>query len=630
MATAGHVDHGKSTLVRALTGTDPDRLAEEKRRGLTVDLGFAATGLPDGRAVGFVDVPGHRRFLANTLAGIATAPAVLFTVAADRGWQPQSAEHLAAVEAFGIRTGIVVVTRADLADPAPAAADARARVAGTTLRDAPAVPVSARTGAGLDVLRRHLAALADSVPAPDPHAPVRLWLDRAFTVRGAGTVVTGTLTAGALAVGDILEVAPEGRQVTVRGLQCFGAARDGVRAPARVAVNLRRVSADAVGRGQALVTPGRWRRTDTVDVRLADPADPSEADGPGRPGAADARALPGEPLVHCGTALTGARVRPLGGPYARLRLHTPLDLHIGDRLLLRDPGSRRLTGARVLDVAPPRLTRRGAAAARVRALAVLPADGRDPAVHLGLRGLVRAGELAAAGLPHPPGAVRAGEWLLDPAHAERLRAALRAEVDAHGRARPADPGLPLAAAAHRLGLPAPDLVPALAAPPAPAGTPAPVPGGPEQPSPDLVVRDGRVFGAGDETLPEALAAVARRLEEAGRDAGSAFHAPTRPELDALGVTPQALAALVRHGVLERHGTGTGAVHLPGGSARRAAAALRDAAPRPFTVGDCCRILAVSRRVAIPLLEHLDGAGLTRRDADGRRLVVDGTAAAEGP
>ncbi|EST35834.1 hypothetical protein N566_17210, partial [Streptomycetaceae bacterium MP113-05] len=330
VATAGHVDHGKSALVRALTGTDPDRLAEERRRGLTVDLGFAATELADGRPVGFVDVPGHRSFLANTLAGIATAPAVLFVAAADRGWQPQSAEHLAAVDAFGVPAGALVVTRADLADPAPMLAEVRERVAGTVLDAAPTVAVSARTGAGLGELRALLAALADRAPATDPRAPVRLWLDRSFSVRGAGTVVTGTLTQGSLTVGDTLELAPDGRQVGVRGLQCFGTDRDRVTAPARVAVNLRRVAADEVRRGHALVTPGRWWRTGTVDVRLA--------------GGTEARALPSEPLVHCGTSLTGARLRPLGGSCARLRLHKPFDLHIGDRLLLRDPGSRRLTG----------------------------------------------------------------------------------------------------------------------------------------------------------------------------------------------------------------------------------------------------------------------------------------------
>jgi selenocysteine-specific elongation factor len=459
-------------------------------------------------------------------------------------------------------------------------------------------------------------------------------------VRGAGTVVTGTLTAGTLAVGDTLQLAPEGRQVTVRGLQCFGADRESVTGPARVAVNLRRVPADAVRRGHALVTPGRWRRTDTVDVRLAD--------------GTDARELPAEPLVHCGTLLTGARVRPLGGPLARLRTQAPLDLRVGDRLLLRDPGSRRLTAARVLDPAPPRLARRGAAAARAAALTALPPDGRDAAAQLRLRGLTMAAELAAMGLTAPDEAVVAGEWLLAPGHAQHLHAALAAEVRAHARAHPEDPGLPVARAAAHLGLPSPTLVPSVAAwpgtvrPPAGEGHVAAKPGetreagreigpGPERapagrtsgrareggPLPRgsgkhaLVVRDGRVYAAeAAGRLPRPAAAAAQRLEAARQAAGSSFHAPTRPELEELGVTAQHLVLLVRHGLLERYDT----VHLAAGSACRAAETLR-AAPQPFSVGECCRALDVPRRVAIPLLEHLDRTGITRRNADGRLHVL---------
>src|SRR5690606_32919225 len=200
IATAGHVDHGKSTLIRALTGIEPDRLAEEKRRGLTIDLGFAWTTLPSGQEVSFVDVPGHERFLGNMLAGIGPAPIVCFVVAADEGWQAQSSDHRDAVAALGIDQGLLVITRADLApDRVPEViAQARTELAGTGLAAAPALAVSAVTGEGMDALREQLDELVAAARRPDPRQRVRLWVDRAFTVSGAGTVITGTLAAGTL------------------------------------------------------------------------------------------------------------------------------------------------------------------------------------------------------------------------------------------------------------------------------------------------------------------------------------------------------------------------------------------------------------------------------------------------
>ncbi|SCK52821.1 selenocysteine-specific elongation factor [Streptomyces sp. WMMB 714] len=616
VATAGHVDHGKSSLLRALTGSDPDRLDEERRRGLTLDLGFVWTRLPGGAPVAFVDVPGHHRFIANTLAGIATAPSVLFVVAADEGWKPQSGEHLAALDAFGVRTGLLAITRADLADPARALADAREHLAGSGLASIESVAVSARTGAGLDALRQRLDALHASGPPADPAAPVRLWLDRVFTADGAGTVATGTLTAGRLAVGDELELAPRGRPVTVRGLQRLGAATEAVAAPARVAVNLRRTPREAVKRGNALVTPGSWWRTDSVDVRLD----------------ADAAALPAEPLVHCGTAMTSARVRPLGRSAARLRLRTPLDLHIGDRLLIRDPGSRLLTGAVVLDVAPPPLARRGAAAARAGRLAAMTASTELP-VQLRRLGMARRDELRAMGVRTPdegaalePGAVResgtdtrtvpdpsavpepgtspgssggvvaVGDWLVDPGHAAGLRTRLHDAVTAYGAARPLEPGLPVTEAQRELGLPEPALVEALA-------------------QGRLRVSEGRLYSQSDrDRLPPAVGEAARALLEDFRAAP--FRAPTEGRLKELGLTRGALALLVREGRLARYAD----VWLPHDAAGLALARLRGLRA-PFTVGEACRALETSRRVAVPLLEHLDRSGLTRRDATGRRTVT---------
>ncbi|HYN92846.1 MAG TPA: selenocysteine-specific translation elongation factor, partial [Pilimelia sp.] len=329
IATAGHVDHGKSTLVRALTGMEPDRWAEERRRGMTIDLGFAWATLPGGEVVAFVDVPGHERFVPNMLAGVGPVPAVLIVVAADGGWMPQSAEHLAALDALGVRHGVLAVTRADLADPRPAMAAARPHIAASSLGYVEAVVVSGTTGAGLADLRAALGRLVARLPGPDVAAPVRLWVDRSFTVRGAGTVVTGTLGAGQLRPGDELELTGAGRTVRVRGLQALGAPAARVPAVARVAANLRGVAREEVARGDALLTPGRFRLTGLVDVRLHGDA---------------VATLPGSITVHIGSAAVRARVRPLGADTARLRLDRPLPLRVGDRALLRDPGRHHVAG----------------------------------------------------------------------------------------------------------------------------------------------------------------------------------------------------------------------------------------------------------------------------------------------
>ncbi|MCX6465426.1 MAG: selenocysteine-specific translation elongation factor, partial [Pseudonocardiales bacterium] len=322
LATAGHVDHGKSTLVRALTGMEPDRFAEERRRGMTIDLGFAWTDVGP-HTLAFVDVPGHERFVGTMLAGVGPVPAVLLVVAADEGWMPQTAEHVDALAALGVRHGLVVLTRTDLLDPELAREDVRARLAGTPMADLPDVAVSARTGAGLDDLRAALAALAARLPDPDPAADVRLWVDRSFTVRGAGTVVTGTLPAGTVRAGAELELG--GRRVTVRAVQSLGAAVEEARGTSRVALNLRGLPREAVARGDALLTPGAWLAADVVDVRL--PAD---------------TALPTALTLHIGSAAVPVRVRPLGPGTARLRLAAALPLRIGDRVVLRDPGARRI------------------------------------------------------------------------------------------------------------------------------------------------------------------------------------------------------------------------------------------------------------------------------------------------
>ncbi|WP_371408973.1 selenocysteine-specific translation elongation factor [Micromonospora zamorensis] len=580
VATAGHVDHGKSTLVRALTGMEPDRWAEERRRGMTIDLGFAWTTLPSGGTVAFVDVPGHERFVPNMLAGVGPVPAALIVVAADEGWMPQSAEHLAALDALGVAYGLVAVTRADLADPGPAMARARVEIAATSLGTVPAVAVSGLTGAGLPELRAALDRLAAGLPAPVVDDPVRLWVDRSFTVRGSGTVVTGTLGVGRLRVGDELELAGADEPVRVRGLHSLGEARPEVTAVARVAVNLRGTPRDRLGRGDALLTPGRFHRTDLVDVRLA--GDP----------AAD---LPATLTLHVGSAAVPVRVRPLGLDTVRLRLARPLPLLVGDRALLRDPGRHHVTGGvRVLDVAPPPLARRGAAVARAQVLAEL--DGRpDLAGELRRRRLVRAGALIRMGVPVDAPPV-AGDWLADPAHWRRLGEQVTEEVARYAREHPLEPGMPVDALRQRLALPDRVLVEALVRPP-------------------LRIHAGRVGAAGADALPEPVARAVQRVRAEYGD--RPFRAPEADRLVDLGLGPREIGAAVRAGALLR--LADNVVLLPDAldDAVRVLAGL----PQPFTLSAARQALDTTRRVAVPLLELLDRRGTTRRLPDDARIVV---------
>ena len=401
IATAGHVDHGKSTLVRALTGMEPDRWAEERRRGMTIDLGYAWTTLPTGEEIAFVDVPGHERFTTNMLAGVGPVPAVLLVIAADEGWAAQTDEHVRALDALGVRHGLVAVTRSDLADPIAAMEQARECLSSTTLAGIPAVSVSGATGAGMEALREALGVLARSLPPADPDARVRLWVDRSFTVRGSGTVVTGTLVAGTVRRGDSLALGDS--IVSVRGLQRLGQPADVVVAPARVALNLRGVAHDEVRRGNTLLTPGTWRRTGVVDAR------------------SHGEKLPSHVVVHIGAAAVPASVRLLDATagavssVVRLTLDTQLPLQVGDRMLLRDPGLRAVVGGvTVLDPSPPSLRRRGAARARAAALAS-ESGVPDVGAEVARRGAVSRAMLASIGvrvIDPPSGVVAAGSWLV--------------------------------------------------------------------------------------------------------------------------------------------------------------------------------------------------------------------------
>jgi selenocysteine-specific elongation factor len=590
VATAGHVDHGKSTLVRALTGMEPDRWAEERRRGMTIDLGFAWTDLPSGRTVAFVDVPGHQRFVANMLAGVGPVPAALFVVAADEGWARQSGEHLAALDALGVRHGVLAVTRSDLADPGPATVEALDHLAGSSLGTVEAVAVSGSTGQGLAELVAALDRLTAALPPPDTAGRVRLWVDRAFTVRGSGTVVTGTLAAGRLAVGDELELAPAMRRVRVRGLESLEHKADAVEAVARVAVNLRGVEHGDVRRGDALLTPLAFATTSLLDVRLA--------------GAGDRSPLRGALVLHVGSAAVAAQVRRLGSDGARLRLASPLPLQVGDRAILRNPAAARVVaGVTVLDAAPPQLRRRGSAAARAGELVAMTGLP-DPAGELDRRGLVSRRRLVELGVltdgaPAPPDAVVVGDWLVSAARWRELTGELVAAVDRYAAGNPLAPGLPKETARRTLALPDIRLLDALVA-----------------------VVDDLVADADGVHRPGAARAfpppVARSLDALReRLTADPFAAAEAPELARLGLAERELAAAVRAGLLAK--VGDGIYLLP--SAYDEAVDRLAGLTGPFTLSEARQALGTTRRVALPLLEALDASGRTRRlDAATRELV----------
>lgn len=572
---------------------EPDRWEEERRRGLTIDLGFAWTTLPSGREVAFVDVPGHQRFLGNTLAGLGPAPVVCFVVATDEGWQAQSSDHRAAIAALGIRHGLIVIARADRAPEraAEVLAQARAELAQTGLRDAPGVVVSAVDGTGLTELRAALDGVLAQVPAPATTARLRLWVDRSFTITGAGTVVTGTLAAGTLARGDRLELigAERMRTVVVRGLQSRGEPYPTLGPVARVALNLRGVSRDAIRRGDALVTPDAWPSTRILDVRRTTGSPLTEA--------------PAQLIVHVGTAAVPARLRPFDEDHGRLTLDRRLPLVLGDRLVLRDPGGHRvLGGAQVLDADPPVLRRRGDSARRAAVLAGMDAGG-DVAAEVARRGAVQESHLRRLGLlaggdTTTPAEVRVlGSWWVHGATYDAWQQRLRTAVDELHARDPLADGLSRGAARDLLALPDESLLDAVARD-----------AGLEQGGGHILVAGGH------DDLGRAEAAV-RDLE--ARLRAEPFHAPGADELSALQLGARELAAAERAGRVLR--LRDGVVLLP----TAPVLAMRELArlDQPFTTSQARQALGTTRRVAIPLLEHLDARGWTRRLDAGHREVV---------
>jgi selenocysteine-specific elongation factor len=409
IGTAGHIDHGKTWLVRALTGKDTDRLPEEQARGISIDLGYAPLELPDGRRLSVVDVPGHERFVRTMVAGATGIDLFLLVVDAGEGARPQTHEHLAILRLLGIERGVVAVTKADAVDEETlelVIAEASELVPGAEV-----VAVSAKTGAGLDELREALARAATTVERASTDRPTRLYVDRSFTLRGIGTVVTGTLWSGTLGAGDELRLEPGGRNVRVRSVQVHDHEVERAEPGQRVAVSLPGVERTEARRGDALVAPGSYPVSYRLDVTL-------EELEPIRDGE--------RVQAHVGTAHTLARVVRVGDDWAQLRLAEPVVAARGDRVIVR--GETTLGGGVVLDPAPPRHrdAERLAALARGDAAATIHSP-----VHIdSLRHVLD---------DEPADVERAGPWAFSRAWLEALEDELRSRIAA---ADPIDPGVP--------------------------------------------------------------------------------------------------------------------------------------------------------------------------------------------
>lgn len=558
VATAGHVDHGKSTLIKALTGTDPDRLEEEKARGLTIDLGFAGAKLPSGRGISFIDVPGHVRFLKNMLAGVGGVDACVFVVAATEGWKPQSEEHLRILSLLGIRHGIVALTKVGQVDDELAEIaqmEIADRTEGTFLADAPIVPVDAIDGVGMDDLKAALDALLDVTPTAKDDKKPRLWIDRVFAAKGAGTVVTGTLTGGMVRVEDELTLLPQAEEVRVRAMQSQYADRTKVGPGNRVAANLSGVSHDQVTRGDVLVRDGDWHITRTVDASLRVLA---SLDRP--------VTRRGAHLLYLGSGEHPVRVRVLGpdaiepGATGAIRMHLPIGLPLvpGDRFILRESGQGvTLGGGEILDVDPM------VAAAKAK-------PDRDVDRVIRERGKVEVAHLRRlTGEQREPDV---GRWAVDPDVLEATAAELRASVEGAGEL-----GLEIAPLDEfeRAVLDTLD---------------------------DITIDGARARGA-DAVDPLADSSLVARLE------ADPFSPPDLDDAD-----PAEIRELVRRGVLVQE---SGVVFAASAidAAARVVAGLLAEKPDGITVAEARDGWGTTRKFAIPLITRLDETGVTRRRGD---------------
>jgi selenocysteine-specific elongation factor len=601
VATAGHVDHGKSSLIVRLTGMDPDRWEEEKRRGLTIDLGYAWCELPSGREVGFVDVPGHERFITNMLAGVGPVRLVLFVVAANEGWREQSEEHLAILDVLGLAGGVVALTKRDLVDEGTldlAEEEIRDRIDGTVLSDARVVRVSATTGEGMDDLRAALDELVTTAPPPDA-ARARLFVDRVFTISGAGTVVTGTLGGDCLAVGDEVELYPRGRTARIRSLQTHKRSEDRACAVTRVAANLVGTGREDLARGDVVGVPGAWRPT-TVFEGVLHPVRSLAHPITGR----------GAFKVHAGAAEADARLRIFGGTrleageeaFVRITTTRPLVLDVYDRFVLRESGRRETVGGgSVLDPAPPR---RAGPSPEAR-LARRAAAARDdlPTILAEERGAVLASDalaLTGSSAAVPP----AAGWLLRDGLLEAAGATLAAHVAAFHGTHPMEEGEPLASARRAL-----------------ADALRPVTGSPDarlvDEMLDRLVADGLLrrtstsiaspshappVGETNPLVQRVVAAIA----------SDPVHPPAIKDLVSQGIGRDAIDAAARAGLVVR--VAPDLLFIPT-LIERAETIVTSAGAAGITVSAFREALGTSRKYALPLLEWFDQRGVTRREGD---------------
>jgi len=611
VATAGHVDHGKSALILRLTGIDPDRLVEEKRRGLTIDLGFAWTTLPSGQEIGFVDVPGHERFVRNMLAGVGPVRLVLFVVAADEGWKPQSEEHLQIVDVLGANGALVALTKSDLVDSEALerrTSQIRERLKGTRLEGAPIVACSAMAGDGIDELRAMLDDVVARAPAPDRDGRARQFIDRVFTIRGAGTVVTGTLTGGSIAVGHEAEVLPSGHRARIRGLQTHKRSLQVAEPVSRVAVNLTGTAKADLERGDVLALPGQWRPTSVFEGWI-------------RPvrGLAHPLTSRGAYKFYAGSAERDARIR-LYGPtqlragekaFIRATLSRPVVLDFKDSFVLREAGRREtVAGGHVLDTDPP--LRPGLdPVARLEARE--DADRGSLAWRLVLdRGAIRATDvLVLSGAEHDEavrrGAVRLDGWLASPDLLRDVGEHLTSHLSRYHLAHPLRAGLEIGEARTLLAersdrFSDAGLADALIAHLARAGE---------------VVREGTTLRLATHRASTAGRKDADRLVEVVELAE-----PTPPsvkELIGQGFTGELIKAVCADNRLVR--ISPEVVLSPGFLARAEKIVRKHANPPGITVSGFREALGTTRKYALPILEHFDASGLTRRQGDYRVLRV---------
>ncbi len=608
LGTAGHIDHGKTTLVAALTGIATDRLAEEKRRGISIELGFAHLTLPGQRRVAIIDVPGHERFVKNMLSGVTGIDIVLLIVAADEGVKPQTREHFDICRLLGIERGIVVLTKTDLADPdllSLVELEVAELTHGTFLENAPICPVSARTGQGMPELIAAIDNLARSIP-PRPTRPYpRLPIDRVFTLKGHGTVVTGTLRDASLAENAELNVYPGAQPTRVRSLQVHGGPAKSAQPGQRVAVNLANLDVASLSRGEVLAPPGAFRPVHIIDVslELLPTAKPLKDRAPVH--------------FHSGTMESEAEVRllshqrqiaPNSSAFARLVLKNETLLLPGDRFILRSFSPvHTIAGGQVLDLhfGTKRL-KRAAQAERLREWATLTPAQRSQrlvAEHpLGLAESELLPRLAITPQDLDPSLLRAANWLITPEHLAALEEKLHQRLAQHHKAKPLEAGLSREAARSELLAVAPAALLDL-----------------------LLSRSKNIVAEGDHLrlkthqvkMAGAEDAAAQRIEAAFREAGLLV-----PSVDEVlkGTSlppPQAksvLALLLRTGQLVRVSPDLiyhrDALH----SLKQL---IQSKKGQRFGVPEFKDWTGASRKFAIPLLEYLDREKCTRRDGDQR-------------